>query len=192
MTSPRIFRKIFRRARRSRPSGFVDTWRLMVPLNLAAIPPAEIEAACSRASLSLESWQRQEPAFGLLRKVYEQRCNIRAQQPVTISMPVMSSYDLQIESAEVVTPFGQRHETVETHNARLRYRWCFALARSSRAEAICSRRFGSERFAVFHVVFDIPHRMQADCSVWPSAINLQIRCNRSGVATRFRPTRACA
>jgi hypothetical protein len=32
--------------------------------------------------------------------------------------------------------------------------------------------------------------MQADSSVWPSAINLQIRCNRQVFATRFRPTRA--
>jgi hypothetical protein len=53
-----------------------------VPLNLAAIPPAEIEAACALCNLSLESWQRQERAFGLLRKVYGKRSKIRGQQPV--------------------------------------------------------------------------------------------------------------
>ena len=51
-----------------------------VPLNLAAIPEAEIERACERFNLPLETWQRQERAFGLLKRVYEKRAAMRGQK----------------------------------------------------------------------------------------------------------------
>lgn len=66
-----------------------------VPLNLAAIPPGEIEAACARCNLSLESWERQERTFGLMKEVYQRRAKIRGQQPVMV--PTFSSYSPQVE-----------------------------------------------------------------------------------------------
>jgi len=52
-----------------------------VPLNFAAIPETEIVQACERFSISLDTWRRQERAFGLLRKVYAKRAAIRGRQP---------------------------------------------------------------------------------------------------------------
>jgi hypothetical protein len=59
-------------------------WHLTfrVPLHFAAIPETEIVQACERFNLSLETWTRQERAFGLLRKVYERRAQLRGQQPL--------------------------------------------------------------------------------------------------------------
>lgn len=56
-------------------------WHLTtrVPLNLAAIPETEIASACERFNLPLETWRRQERAFGLLKKVYAKRAAIRGQ-----------------------------------------------------------------------------------------------------------------
>jgi hypothetical protein len=61
-------------------------WHLItrVPLNFAAIPETEIKAACEKFNLPLETWRRQECAFGLLRKVYAKRASIRGQQPPTV------------------------------------------------------------------------------------------------------------
>jgi len=58
-------------------------WHLTyrVPLHFAAIPEADIKEACERFNLSLETWTRQERAFGLLRKVYAKRAKIRGEQP---------------------------------------------------------------------------------------------------------------
>jgi hypothetical protein len=58
-------------------------WHLTfrVPLNFAAIPEAEIKAACERFEMSLDTWQRQERAFGLLKKVYTKRAKLRGEQP---------------------------------------------------------------------------------------------------------------
>jgi hypothetical protein len=58
-------------------------WHLTyrVPLHFAAIPEAEIAQACERFNLSLETWARQEHAFGLLKKVYARRAEIRGEQP---------------------------------------------------------------------------------------------------------------
>ena len=57
-------------------------WHLVkrVPLNFVAIPAAEIVQACERFGITLETWRRQELAFGLLRKVYQKRAAIRGQQ----------------------------------------------------------------------------------------------------------------
>ena len=57
-------------------------WHLTyrVPLHFAAIPEADIREACGRFNLALETWTRQERAFGLLRKVYAQRAKIRGEQ----------------------------------------------------------------------------------------------------------------
>jgi hypothetical protein len=58
-------------------------WHLTyrVPLNFAAIPETDIKEACERFGTSLETWRRQERAFGLLRKVYAVRAKIRGEQP---------------------------------------------------------------------------------------------------------------
>jgi hypothetical protein len=42
---------------------------------------AEIANACARFNITLDSWQRQERAFGLLRKVYSKRAAMRGQRP---------------------------------------------------------------------------------------------------------------
>ncbi len=58
-------------------------WHLTyrVPLHSAAIPEADIREACERFGMSLETWRRQERAFGLLRKVYANRAKICGEQP---------------------------------------------------------------------------------------------------------------
>ena len=58
-------------------------WHLTfrVPLQFAAIPETEIVQACERFNMALETWRRQERAFGLLKKVYAKRAAIRGQQP---------------------------------------------------------------------------------------------------------------
>jgi hypothetical protein len=52
------------------------------PLHFAAIPETEISQACERFNLPLETWRRQESAFGLLKKVYARRAQLRGQQPL--------------------------------------------------------------------------------------------------------------
>ena len=61
-------------------------WHLMfrVPLNFAAIPETEIVQACERFNLPLDTWRRQESAFGLLKKVYAKRAAIRGQQAPSV------------------------------------------------------------------------------------------------------------
>ena len=61
-------------------------WHLTfrVPLNFAAIPEKEIARVCERFNLHIESWGRQERAFGLMHKVYAKRASIRGQQPAAI------------------------------------------------------------------------------------------------------------
>jgi hypothetical protein len=57
-------------------------WHLTtrVPLNFVAIPESEIKGGCEKFNLPLDTWRRQERAFGLLRKVYAKRAAIRGQQ----------------------------------------------------------------------------------------------------------------
>jgi hypothetical protein len=64
-------------------------WHLTfrVPLNFAAIPEAEIKAACERFEMSLDTWQRQERAFGLLKKVYTKRAKLRGKEPPIATAP---------------------------------------------------------------------------------------------------------
>jgi hypothetical protein len=73
-----------RKARKPQPThqAKLVAWHLTyrVPLNFAAIPEAEIKEACERFGTSLETWRRQESAFGLLRKVYAKRAKIRGEQ----------------------------------------------------------------------------------------------------------------
>src|SRR5262245_43737650 len=59
-------------------------WHLIyrVPLYWAAIPDTEIAKACEGFNLPLETWLRQESAFGLLKKVYARRAQLRGQQPL--------------------------------------------------------------------------------------------------------------
>jgi hypothetical protein len=72
-----------RNAPRARPTHQANlvVWHLItrVPLNIVAIPEAEIVSACERFNLPLETWRRQEGAFGLLQKVYAKRAAIRGQ-----------------------------------------------------------------------------------------------------------------
>ena len=44
----------------------------------------EIKKDCEQFTMSLDSWRRQENAFGLLKKVYAKRAAIRGQQPAPI------------------------------------------------------------------------------------------------------------
>jgi hypothetical protein len=64
-------------------------WHLTtrVPLNFVAIPESEIKTACERFGITLETWRRQERAFGLLKKVYVKRAAIRGQQQSTLASP---------------------------------------------------------------------------------------------------------
>jgi len=59
-------------------------------LHFAAIPKLEINAACERYNLKPETWERQERAFGLLKKVYAKRAKIRGEQPI-ITKPAWAS-----------------------------------------------------------------------------------------------------
>ena len=59
-----------------------------VPLNFAAIPEADIMQACERFGMSLDTWQRQERAFGLLKKVYAKRAKLRGEQPSITTAPM--------------------------------------------------------------------------------------------------------
>jgi hypothetical protein len=63
-------------------------WHLTyrVPLNFAAIPETDIKEACERFELTLETWTRQEHAFGLLKKVYARRAKLRGEQAVTTNL----------------------------------------------------------------------------------------------------------
>ena len=70
-------------------------WHLIfrVPLNYAAIPETEIAQACERFNLPLETWTRQERAFGLMRKVYAKRAKIRGEQPPIPAGPAPSQHE---------------------------------------------------------------------------------------------------
>jgi hypothetical protein len=74
-------RSAMRKAARPQPTyqAKLVTWHLItrVPLNFVAIPETEIKTACEKFNLPLETWRRQEGAFGLLRKVYAKRAAIR-------------------------------------------------------------------------------------------------------------------
>jgi hypothetical protein len=78
-------REASRKALKPRPTKQANWvfWHLVarVPLNFVAIPEKEIVAACESCNLHLETWRRQERAFGLMRKVYAKRSAIRGQQP---------------------------------------------------------------------------------------------------------------
>jgi hypothetical protein len=67
-------------------------WHLTyrVPLNFAAISETDIKEACERFNLPLETWTRQERAFGLLRKVYANRAKLRGEQPQSVTANIIS------------------------------------------------------------------------------------------------------
>jgi hypothetical protein len=83
-----------RKALRPRPThqAKLVAWHLTyrVPLHFAAIPEADIREACERFNLSLETWTRQERAFGLLRKIYAKRAKIRGEQPQSVTANIIS------------------------------------------------------------------------------------------------------
>jgi hypothetical protein len=57
-------------------------WHLIfrVPLNFFAIPKSDIKPACERFGLSLDTWQQEKDAFGLLKKVCAKRAKLRGEQ----------------------------------------------------------------------------------------------------------------
>jgi hypothetical protein len=82
-----------RKALKPRPThqAKLIAWHLTyrVPLHFAAIPEADISEACERFNLSLETWTRQERAFGLLRRVYAKRAKIRGEQPLSATSNII-------------------------------------------------------------------------------------------------------
>ena len=46
----------------------------------AAIPESDIKQTCERFGMSLDTWQLQKHAFGLLKKVYAKRAKLRGEQ----------------------------------------------------------------------------------------------------------------
>jgi hypothetical protein len=84
-------RSASRKAKRPQPThqAKLVMWHLTtrVPLNFAAIPETEIVSACEKFNLPLDTWRRQEHAFGLLKKVYAKRAAIRGQQQSTLVSP---------------------------------------------------------------------------------------------------------
>jgi hypothetical protein len=81
-------------------------WNLAtrVPLNFVVIPEGEIASACKRCGLHLETWRRQDAAFGLMRKIYEKRAKIRGEQPsqqLSIQPPIFGFQDTEVEETGV-------------------------------------------------------------------------------------------
>jgi hypothetical protein len=95
-------------------------WHLIyrVPLYWAAIPDTEIANACERFNLPLETWLRQERAFGLLKKVYARRAQLRGQQP--LKEPVANAE--QPTTAQHATNTAQQEPPVATEPTDL-YLW---------------------------------------------------------------------
>jgi hypothetical protein len=94
-----VARSVTRKARKPQPThqAKLVLWHLTtrVSLNLGAIPETEIERACERFDLPLETWRRQELAFGLMKKVYAKRAAMRGQQ-----VQVTPSHDWTEPSSE--------------------------------------------------------------------------------------------
>jgi hypothetical protein len=78
-----VARSSTRQAKKPQPThqAKLVVWHLTawVPLNLAAIPDAEIARACEPFNLPIETWRRQEQAFGLMKRVYAKRAAMRGQ-----------------------------------------------------------------------------------------------------------------
>jgi hypothetical protein len=81
-----VMRSANRKAFKPQPTyqAKLVVWHLTtrVPLNIVAIPETEIASACERFNLPPEAWLQQESAFGLLKKVYARRAQLRGQQPL--------------------------------------------------------------------------------------------------------------
>ena len=79
-----VARSATRKAKKPQPmhQAKLVMWHLTarVPLNQAAIPGEELTRACERFNLPIETWRRQELAFGLMKKVYAKRAAMRGQQ----------------------------------------------------------------------------------------------------------------
>jgi hypothetical protein len=68
-------------------------------LHFAAIPEGEIKEACERFGMSLDTWQRQERAFGLLTKVYAKRAKLRGEQAAIATSPmILPEPDAKLQS----------------------------------------------------------------------------------------------
>jgi hypothetical protein len=92
-------------------------WHLTfrVPLHFAAIPETDIKEACERFGMSLDRWQRQERAFGLLGKVYAKRAKLRGEQAAIATAPN--------------GPAGTRREATDQHRRAKRHFGRLMIAR---------------------------------------------------------------
>src|SRR5437867_7679178 len=70
-------------------ASVTKTLTYRVPLNFAAIPETDIKEACERFNMALETWTRQEHAFGLLKKVYGRRAKLRGEQPLNATANII-------------------------------------------------------------------------------------------------------
>ena len=81
-------RSAARKAKRPQPThqAKLVMWHLItrVPLDFVSIPEGEIKTACEKFGISLETWQRQERAFGLMKNVYAKRAVIRGRQQPSV------------------------------------------------------------------------------------------------------------
>jgi hypothetical protein len=102
-------------------------WHLIyrVPLYWAAIPDTEIAKACERFNLPLETWWRQESAFGLLKKVYARRAQLRGQQP--LNGPVANAE--QPTTARPASNAAQQEPPAATESSL--YHWWLNAKRAS-------------------------------------------------------------
>ena len=82
--SSQAMRPARRKALKPRPihQANLVVWHLTtrVPLECSAVSEADIANACERFDLSLDRRERQNSAFGLLKKVYEKRARIRGER----------------------------------------------------------------------------------------------------------------
>ena len=108
-----VARSATRKAKKPQPThqAKLVVWYLTtrVPLNLAAIPEAEITRACEQFNLPLETWQRQEQAFGLMKRVYAKRAAMRGQHvqaPQSQHWTEPNSEDSQDDQAGIASCVG--------------------------------------------------------------------------------------
>jgi hypothetical protein len=119
-------------------------WHLMyrIPLYWAAIPDTEIAKACERFSLPLETWLRQESTFGLLKKVYSRRAQLRGQEPLNV--PVANAEEPTTEPPASNT--AQQEPPVATEPTDLYLWWANAKPASDEdAEQLSTHSDGIPR-----------------------------------------------
>jgi hypothetical protein len=113
-------------------------WHLTtrLPLNVVAIPEAEIERACERFNLPLKTWRGQERAFGLLQKVYAKRAAIRGQQQsqAPASHNLAGPAEATLKEAEAIEKQPEQSEP-EPQEPRRQPKWVTDWIRASNERA---------------------------------------------------------